>query len=180
MAHAAPRTTLLALATGLGCACAAAQTPPQIKPGLWEVRTERRIDGKDAAPPGDAVKNMKPEVRARVEAMMKQQGLAIGSNGANRICFTQEAIASGRWHDNASCQTDYGSRSASAWKWHSVCAQSSTVIDGEAKFAGPESYTVSTTSTRQFRGESKTSQMKITARWLGADCGELKPHDPKH
>jgi hypothetical protein len=177
MAHAALCLTTALTAT-LACALAAAQTPP-IKPGLWEVRSDRQIDGKAAGAPTDAMKNMKPEVRARVEAMMKQKGMAVGSGGANRICVTRDSLDAGRWQSNPTCKTDYGTRSASAWKWRSTCDQSGTVVDGEAVFANPENYTVSTTSTHSFRGETKTTQTTIKAHWLGADCGDLKPFDPK-
>ena len=52
-------------------------------------------------------------------------------------------------------------------------------IDGEAIFANPESYRIHTTTTRTMRGEVKTSQRTVQARWLSADCGDLKPFDPK-
>jgi hypothetical protein len=178
MAHAASRLTT-ALAATLACAAAGAAETAPIKPGLWEVRSDRQIDGKPAAAPTDSMKNMKPEVRAKVEAMMKQKGMAVGSSGANHLCFTKDSLDAGRWQNSATCKTDYGTRTASAWKWHSVCAPSGTVVDGEALFANPENYTVSTTSTHAFRGETRTTQTTIKARWLGADCGDLKPFDPK-
>ena len=167
-----------ALAAGLACSVALAQTPP-IKPGLWEVRSERQIDGKSAAPPDHSLNDLKPEVRARVEAMMKQKGMAAGSDGASRVCFTKNSIDAGRWQNSAACQTDYSTRSASAWKWRSVCPASGTTVDGEASFVNAENYTVSTTSTHSFRGDTKTTQTTIKAHWLGADCGDLKPFDPK-
>jgi len=156
---------------------AAAQSPP-VKPGLWEVRSERQ-DAKQAASSADAMKNLTPETRARVEAMLKQQGVSIGSGGANRVCLSKESLDAGRWQGSANCQTEFGSRSASAWKWHSVCPQSDTVIDGEATFASPESYTIRTATTRTFRGDTKVTRTTLQAKWLGADCGDLKPFDPK-
>ena len=156
---------------------AAAQAPP-VKPGLWEVRSERQ-DGKQTAPSAEAMKNMTPETRAKVEAMMKQQGVAIGSGGANRVCLSKESLDAGRWQGSANCRTDFGSRTANAWKWRSVCPQTDTVIDGEAEFANPESYTVRTATTRTFRGDTKVTRTTLRAKWLGTDCGDLKPFDPK-
>jgi Protein of unknown function (DUF3617) len=175
MAHFALRLTV-SLTTTLACAVAAAQSPP-IKPGLWEIKSDRQIDGKAAAPPGDKLQNLKPEDRARIEAAMKQRGMAVGTGDLNRICLSKDSLDAGRWQHSASCKTDYGTRSASAWKWHSVCGD--TVIDGEALFANAENYTVSTTSTHAFRGQTRTTQATLKAHWLGADCGELKPLVPK-
>ena len=165
-----PLAALLALSPAL----AAAQSPP-VKPGLWEVRSERS-DGKQAA---EAMKNLTPETRAKVDAMMKQQGVALGSDGANRVCLSKESLDAGRWQNAANCKTEFGSRTASAWKWHSSCPQTDAVIDGEAVFANPENYTVHTTTTHTFRGETKVSRMTLQAKWLGADCGDLKPFEAK-
>jgi len=169
-------TSLAALAVAIP-ALAAAQAPP-VKAGLWEVRSERQ-DGRQAASSAEAMKNLTPETRARVEAMLKQQGVALGSDGANRLCLSKESLDAGRWQGSAHCKTEFGSRTASAWKWHSVCPQSDTVIDGEAAFANPESYTVRTATTRTFRGETKVTRTTLQARWLGSDCGDLKPLEPK-
>jgi hypothetical protein len=158
-------------------ALAAAQAPP-VKPGLWEVRSERQ-DGKQTAPSAEAMKNLTPEMRAKVDAMMKQQGVALGSDGANRVCLSKESLDAGRWQNSANCKTEFGSRTASAWKWHSVCPQTDMEIDGEALFANPEHYTVRTATTRTFRGETKVSRLTLQAKWLGADCGDLKPFEAR-
>lgn len=169
----------LALASGLAPALAVAQTPP-IKPGLWEVRSDRQVDGRKAPPASDSMKNLSPEVRAKIEAKMKENGVALGTAGANRICLSKESLDAGRWQTRAtSCKTEYSTRSAAAWKWHSACTQPESTSDGEAIFTNAENYSVSTTSTHTFRGEPKTTQMTIRAKWIAADCGDLKPVDPK-
>jgi len=157
---------------------ALAQTPP-IKPGLWEVQSEASAGGQKTTQPADRLQNLPPAVRAQVEASMKQKGIAVGAGGLSKICFTKESMDPARWGNAASCKTDYGARTNASWKWHSVCSQPEMTIDGEAIFASPESYTVNSTMTMKLRGESKTSQRTVRARWLGADCGDLKPFDPK-
>ncbi|HEY4957729.1 MAG TPA: DUF3617 domain-containing protein [Caldimonas sp.] len=172
---------IAALAACLVPALAAAQTPP-IKPGLWAVQADRLIDGKPMTPPGDAMKNLTPETRAKMDAMMKEKGISLGSGaaGGTRICLSRETLDAGHWQNaGANCKTDFVSRTASAWKWHSECAQTGSTTDGEAVFANGENYTVTTASTHGFRGETKTTRMTIHAKWVGADCGDLKPFDPK-
>jgi hypothetical protein len=169
----------LTLAGALVPAFVAAQTPP-IKPGLWEVRSERQVEGRKAAPPGDSMNKLPPDVQARIAAQMKANGVAMGADGANRLCLDKGSLDAGRWQSRASsCKTEYSTRSATGWKWHSTCTQPETTSDGEAVFTNSENYTVSTTSTHTFRGTPTTTQMTIRAKWLGADCGELKPIDPK-
>lgn len=155
-----------------------AQTPP-IKPGLWEVQSEGSADGQKTPPPGDRLQSLPPAVRAQLEASMKQKGIAMGAGGVSRICFTKESMDPARWGNAANCKTDYGARSNSSWKWHSVCTQPEMTVDGEAIFANAENYTVNSTTTMKLRGEAKTSQRTVRGKWLGADCGDLKPFDPK-
>lgn len=160
-------------------AWALAQTPP-IKPGLWEVKSETSADGQKTTQPADRLKNLPPAVRAQLEASMKQKGIALGAGGLSRICFTKESMDPARWGNAASCKTDYGARSNSSWKWRSVCTQpAGMTIDGEAIFRNTESYSVNTSMTVTTRGETKTSQRTVHGKWLGADCGDLKPFDPK-
>jgi Protein of unknown function (DUF3617) len=157
---------------------ASAQTPP-IKPGLWEVKSEGHADGKKTPPASDRLQGLSPTVRAQVEASMKEKGVAMGPGGVSRICFSRESMDPARWGEAASCKTEYGARSNSSWKWRSVCAQPEMTIDGEAIFANPENYSIHTTTTMKRRDEVKTSQRTVQAHWLGADCGDLKPFDPK-
>jgi hypothetical protein len=167
-----------ALVLATAAAWASAQTPP-IKPGLWEVKSEGHADGKKTPPAGDRLQGLSPALRAQVEASMKEKGVALGPAGVNRICFSREAMDPARWGEAASCKTEYGTRSSSSWKWRSVCAQPEMTIDGEAIFANPENYSIHTTTTMKRGEEVKTSQRRVQAHWLSADCGDLKPFDPK-
>ena len=157
---------------------ASAQTPP-VKPGLWEVKSEGNVDGKKAPAAADRLQGLSPAVRAQVEAAMKEKGISMGAGGVTRICFNRDSMDPARLGAAASCKTEYGTRSSSSWKWHSVCAQPEMTIDGEAIFADPENFSVHTTTTMKRQDEMKTSQRATQAHWLGADCGDLKPFDPK-
>lgn len=166
------QTSPLALAAF--AASSHAQVPP-IKPGLWQVQAERSIDGKPAPDMSERLKNMPPAARAQMEAMMKQRGVDT-SGGGLRICMTPETIAQGRWSENnPRCKTEFGTRTAAAWKWRSVCSEPASTVDGEAVFHGPESYTTTITTTTQRQGQTHTGRHVAKAKWLGADCGDAKP-----
>jgi hypothetical protein len=165
---------------GLIAACAAvahAQTAPPVKPGLWQVNSERTIDGQKAPDLGEHLKSMPPEMRKRMEANMKQHGVDMsGGPGNMKMCHTRESLERGQWQgENTNCKTEFSSRTGSTWKWRSTCDKPASVTEGEASFANAENYTVKATTTSSRQGKPMNSQMLLKAKWLGADCGDLKP-----
>ena len=174
------------VAAAVACAAAfvaplaSAQAPP-LKPGLWEVQSEREVNGQKTTSPANRMKSMPPETRARMEAMMKERGMALGPGGANRICMSKESLDSGQWQSQAQaagCKTDYRTRTSSAWKWHASCPSMQSESDGEIAFLSPENYTVNVATTMTMHGEAKMSHMTMKGKWLGTDCGDLKPISP--
>ncbi len=167
---------------GLIAACAAvahAQTSPPIKPGLWQVKNVHMLDGQKAPDMSEHLKNMPPEARKRMEATLKQQGVDIGGGGGMKVCMTRESLDSGRWRSEESgCKTEYSSRTATLWKWRSVCTQPPSESEGEARITSPERYTVKVSTRLERRGQKHTSDMSMDAQWLGADCGDVKPVSP--
>ena len=179
----------LAVSSLLSClafsALAAQSFPaPPVKPGLWEAKSSALdADGHETAPPEQAaMARMPPEVRARMAEAMKGRGLAMpDANGATRVCLSKEMFESGGWQQMASdagCTTTFSSRSGSTWKWHSTCAKLQSETDGEAVFSSPESYRTKMTTTMTMRGTTNTSTRIVQAKWLGADCGDVKPITP--
>ena len=163
-----------------GGSAAQAQTVPPIKPGLWQMQNEREIDGQKAPDMGEHLKKMSPEMRKRMEANMKQHGVDMsGGAGVIKMCQTRESLDQGKWQgDEGKCKTDFSSRSGKVWRWKSVCEQPPSVSEGEAVFDGPESYTVKVSSSMKMQGQARNTKMTIKAKWLGADCGGLKPMTP--
>ena len=167
----------------LVAAAAQPQAPP-VKAGLWETRMSALdADGHEIAPPQPAaLSNMPPEARARIAEAMKARGVAMpDASGATKACFTRETFESGAWQQMASeagCTTKYSTLSAAAWKWHSSCTSLKSESDGEVVFDSPESYRVKVTTTAAVMGQTNTSTRIVHAKWLGADCGDIKPFTP--
>jgi hypothetical protein len=157
---------------------AAAQTPP-IKPGLWEIRSEGVGDAQKSAQAAERMKSLPPDVRAKIEATMKEKGIDMRADGATRVCFDKQSMDISQWQNRSSCKTDFTLRSGSLWKWHAVCAQPPSVSDGEAIFSSAESYTINTSTTLTLGGEPKATRRTMKAKWIGAGCGDLKPFNPK-
>jgi hypothetical protein len=136
------------------------QSAPPIKPGLWQVQMER--DGGPATPD------------------MRGVDMTGGGAGSMKICLTKDQLSGNSWQgEQAHCKTDVTSRSATAWKWHSVCTQPDSVSDGEASFPNPEHYVVKATTTTTMGAQKRTTKTMMTSKWLGPDCGDLKPIQPK-
>ncbi|HMC16094.1 MAG TPA: DUF3617 domain-containing protein [Albitalea sp.] len=164
------------------CAAAAvaqAQPVPPIKPGLWQVSVQRAVDGQATPSPGERLDNLPPEMRAKIEAGMKARGMELGAGGDMKVCHTKESLAQGAWNrQGASCKTDVKTRSAASWTWHTSCTKPVMETDGETLFTNAENYIVKTSSTMTMGGQARSSQNTITAKWLGADCGDVKPFVP--
>jgi len=167
-----------------GIVAVAAPPVPPVKPGLWETR----MSALDASgnvvplPQASAMSGLPPEAKARMAEAMKARGLSMpDESGATKSCFTKETFESGKWQQMASeagCTTNYSTQSSSLWKWHSSCAALKSESDGEVVFKSPESYTVKLTTTATVMGKPNTSTRIVQAKWLGADCGDLKPFMP--
>lgn len=179
------RLLAMSVLSCLALVVAAAQpTVPPVKAGLWETRMSA-LDaaGHEIAPPEPAaLSKMPPEARARMAEAMKARGLSMpDASGATKACFTKDTFESGRWEEMASeagCTTKYSTRSSSTWKWHSSCTSLNSESDGEVVFNNPESYRVKVTTTAMVMGKSNTSTRIVQAKWLGADCGDIKPFTP--
>jgi hypothetical protein len=162
-----------------------AAEPAPLRPGLWEMSMQR--DGVDQAARAremqEKMKNMRPEQREQVEKMMRQHGISIEGGGKFKVCMSKESMDTDAWHQQSqremSCTTQR-SKSGNVWKWHSSCpAPHASESDGEATFVSDTQYTmkVVTTTTRE-GGEKTTRTMTGQSKWLGADCGDIKPVVP--
>ena len=122
----------------------------------------------------ERLKSMSPEKRKQVEDMMKQRGYTPGGGGMTKICYSQKMVEGGAWANQNSCKTEYSKRTATAWKWHSSCPELGYEGDGEAT-PDANNFTVKSTGVSTISGKTRTSSTTRTGKWLGTDCGDLKP-----
>lgn len=146
-----------------------------IKPGLWQIQMERETNGQKSSDMSERMKSMPPERRAQLEAAMKQRGIEANGNTV-KVCQTREMLDASKFvNPLPDCKTTYSSRTNSTWKSHTSCSQNHLESDSEIIFSGPESYIAKTTSTLQSAGQTRTTHMTRTGKWLSADCGDIKP-----
>jgi Protein of unknown function (DUF3617) len=181
-----PLIAIASLASLWGFTAQAADAPP-IKPGLWEVTNDsRKMDGHampdHSAQMAEAMKKMPPQMRQQMEARMKANGVQMApsatGNTTVRMCLTKDMLEQNRWQQNDhNCKMDPPSRSGSTWKWKVVCPQGTG--EGTTTFSSPEAYTTQMHMTMAREGGTQhTMDMTHRAKWLGADCGGVKPMAP--
>ena len=157
----------------------AADTPLNVKPGLWEVTSKGEHTGTPAIPP-EMLAQMTPEQRARMEAAMQQSMARQSEPRVHKRCVTQDEINHG-FEDVATASKGGCTRT--------VVSSSSTVNEGRVQCTGtavtsatyriearsPESVTGTVETMMGSAGHTMTVKTQFQGKWLGADCGSIKP-----
>ncbi len=182
------RTTLLRPATALALllATTAALANPTVTPGLWEYRSSMTSSDpkmqKGMAEAQKAMASMPPEQRRQMEQMLAAQGISIGagSGGATTVavkaCITPEQAARQELPapgDN--CTHRITGRTANSLKFAIDCPAEKARGEGEVVFPNSRTYDGRFTMQQVEGGKTLQLESTIKARWLSADCGNVKP-----
>jgi Protein of unknown function (DUF3617) len=195
-------TVRLAAAATLGLMAAGTsaqtfKTPPL--PGLWEEDFKILVNGQDlmaslAQAQEAMMKNMSPQQRAQMQAMMAQQG---ASPGKQRECLTpkdaaeladpRKAIAESM-KDQPECRTEVVSITGQTVKVKGRCESAEGYtgdFTGEYTLVDAKNWTYAmqgkgTMATRMPGAGPKAGgpvemNMRGQGRWISADCGSVKP-----
>jgi hypothetical protein len=177
--------TLPAVITLCAFASSALAQPGKLQPGLWEqAMTMKSASGQMESQMAQMQKDlasMPPDQRKMVEDMMAKQGMAMGSAGGRsttiKMCITPEQAerADLPQQDN-NCKQETVERSGSTVRYRFSCSGNPpTSGEGEYTMASPTSYSGRSTVLTQMQGKPEKIEMTHTGRWLGADCGSIKP-----
>ena len=60
----------------------------------------------------------------------------------------------------------------------SSCVNPASSGEGQFTFNSPESYSMKMLVNTTVQGKPETVNMEGTGKWLGADCGDIKPMRP--
>jgi hypothetical protein len=176
---------LVALAM-FAIACAAPAHAQKIRPGLWENSVAMKSSGGQVeaamAQMQAQLASMPPEQRAQVEAMMANQGIGMAAGKPNtvRSCISPEMAARDQFDTgDGRCKSTGHTRSGNVVRFKFVCQPDASGAAGEGE---GEFTLVSDTENRgkmrinaTRQGQTLRMEMDTTSRWLGADCGTLKP-----
>ncbi len=161
---------------------------PGLKPGLWEVRVIRQVvDGRDISAQlsqasrqmQQAMENMPPEQRARMEGMMKQHGARWAANGAYEICMTPAMAKSEApiISKEGRCRTSKVVRNGNRTSFAFTCKdrEVTTTGTGSAEITSDRVTTRTDATSESVTGEKHTVRVESEMRYVKADCGDVKP-----
>jgi hypothetical protein len=166
------------LATGFG-----------LKPGLWESRIIKHVmDGRDMTSQmtgamvqmQSTLSRLPPEQRAQMEAMMRQRGgMTIGTDGTTKMCISPEMAARDQpiVDQEGRCQPAKVNHSGNRTAFEINCSVNGTVMtgNGESTAAGDVIASRVDMNIRKGNGETHVLHTETEMKFLGSDCGEVKP-----
>ena len=124
---------------------------------------------------------MPPAQRKQMEEMMAKQGVQMGGAGAGgvsvRVCMTKEMVEQSPvpMQQQGECKMTTQQRTGNTYKMAYTCANPPSSGEGEYTFMGPEAYKGKMTVVSNVRGKQENMTMEGSGKWLGADCGTIKP-----
>jgi hypothetical protein len=164
----------LGLCAVLAAGAAWAQTPVEMKPGLWEMRIlKMEQDGKDMlAQMRQAVAGIPPEQR-------KKMGMA-GDGITSRICFSAAMVKEENWlaGQNAhkpDCAPPKISRSSDSLATFEVTCKDMT--SKGVYVVTSDQVNLKTDTVMTAGGGKHTMTQESQMKFIGSDCGDIKPLD---
>ena len=171
---------LLAVAALAWPLVASAQTPPKMRPGLWEHGFSMASQSGELEA---AMKQMQqqmaslpPDQRKMMQDMMAKQGVGIGPGGNTvKLCLSKEDAERDSPPQQEGC-TQTARRSGNVWQVAFQCkGPPPSSGEGQVTLVSPTAYSGNFTIRTVERGKPEQFQMSQTGKWLSADCGNIRP-----
>ncbi len=156
-----------------------------LKPGLWEV-THKMNSGvsqmdQQRAQMQKQMAAMPPAQRKQMEEMMAKHGTqmpgaAAGGGMSMKMCMTREMAERNEIPaQQGDCKTTQQSRSGNTMKMAFACTNPPSSGEGQYTFTSPEAYSMKMAVSTTVQGKAQKMNMEGSGKWLGADCGNVKP-----
>jgi hypothetical protein len=171
---------MLGLATGLitGVVTLASAASLDVATGLWEVTSQGETTGMPPIPP-EALAHMTPEQQQKVKAAMAE---AIGRSGqptVTRACITQQQLDRGLHfspREQPNCRQTTLNTTAHTMDAHMVCtgqqrATGNLHVEATDRHAIAGNFDFVSTD----GANTITIKRTLQGKWLGSDCGTVKP-----
>lgn len=176
-----PAALLVPLVLAAACLPVAAQQ--QLKPGLWEINNKMKGNPQMDAAMEQMQKQlaaMPPEQRKQMEDMMAQRGVRMAPGGAGggmtvQMCMTKEMVERKEMPVREGCKTTKQDRSGNTMKVAFTCSNPPSSGEGEFTFTSDQAYSTHMVVRTAVQGRETTTEMDGSGKWLGADCGSIKP-----
>lgn len=156
----------------------------KMNPGLWEHSFTMKSQGgqmeKAMKEMQQAMASMPPEQRRQMEAMMGQHGVKMGPQGNSvKICLTKEDAERDQPPPAQDGCTQTAKRSGNVWNISFKCpGPPPSSGDGSVTLQGATAYGGVINVVTEIEGKPEKVQMTTSGKWLGADCGNVRPVKP--
>lgn len=176
-----------------------------MKPGLWQNTMKYQGDGAEQmqamyggqmeqamADMKKQMESMPPEQRKMMEEAMAASGVKFSQdavtldNGQVKIdkqgleskqCVTQAEIDRGYTPEmEENCTSSMKQIGKNRFKSTQKCSgENASTMEAEIQFHSPTHYTGSGVTTQLVNGQTYTIEVSLDGKWLGAECGDVKP-----
>jgi hypothetical protein len=170
---------LAAAVLAAACLPAGAQS---LKPGLWEINNKMKGSAEmdqAMAQMQQQLASMSSEQRQQMEAMMSQRGVRMAPSAGGgmtiQTCMTKEMADRNDVPMQDGCTMTRQQRSGNTMKMAFNCTKPPSSGEGEFTFMGSEAYRSHMVLKTVAKGKAETMEMDAAGKWLGADCGSVKP-----
>lgn len=160
-----------------------ALTPLDVKTGLWESTVTSQSAG-TLPIPAEALSRLTPEQRARIEEMMKARGQQGSKATTTKSCLTKESLQKMMTFSNDEQQNCKRTVTRSTSREQDIrldCGRDnvlgSMTIHIEAIDSENVKGNTQVNASGGGNGGKMSSQASFTAKWLGSDCGDVKPNN---
>jgi hypothetical protein len=150
--------------------------PLDVKLGLWETSWTGQTMGQMPLPP-EAMANLTPEQRARLEAAMNARAAKGPTSGSHKTCLTKEKLTKDAFNDNKQqCTSTVESSSSHKLVVKLDCEQQGVKSTGTFKVEALTSEETKGTIEMVATGSGHTMNINnsFTSKWIGSDCGSIK------
>ncbi len=160
---------------------AGAQT---MKPGLWEMSS--KMGGSPEMEQAMAqmqqqMASMSPEQRKAMDDMMGKSGVSMGAAAGGAMvvksCISKEMAERNQMpmQQKGDCSSTISDQSSTGMKMRFTCVNPPSNGEGQFSFSGNSAYTMKMKVNTSVGGKIQTTSLDGTGKWLGADCGSIKP-----
>ena len=153
-------------------------------PGLWEVTQKMGGNPEIDNAMADMQKElagMPPAQRKQMEAMLGGQGMGVpgaaaGGGTVIKTCISKDmADRSQMPMQKGDCTSTVLEKTRTSMKMKFACTSPPSSGEGQFTFLGDKAYTMKMTINALAQGKPQTTTLEGSGKWLGADCGAIKP-----
>ncbi len=184
------RTTSKVLAglVGLAWVSMAQAQSLKLRPGLWEMQSTMKSQSgqmeQAMAEMQKALADMPPAQRKQMEQMMAQRGVGMTAAGGQsiRMCLTPEQVNRDEIPQQEGCTHSMQRQGANTIQTRFSCkgrqGEPASAGEGTVTIDSPTSYHVHSVVRMVQEGKPEQITMDQQGRWVGEDCGQIKPIAP--